>query len=80
MRWKKIKNADAYQVRIYNSEKNRYEKYKNVYGRSCTVTGLKSGTEYKFKVISLYSVRNKYSEGKSTDDIVISTADIVKTK
>ncbi len=80
LRWKKIKNADAYQVRIYNSEKNRYEKYKNVYGRSCTVTGLKSGTEYKFKVISLYSVRNKYSEGKSTDDIVISTADIVKTK
>lgn len=80
LRWKKIKSADAYQVRIYNSEKNRYEKYKNVYGRSCTVTGLKSGTEYKFKVISLYSVRNKYSEGKSTDDIVISTADIVKTK
>lgn len=80
LRWKKIKNADAYQVRIYNSEKNMYEKYKNVYGRSCTVTGLKSGTEYKFKVISLYSVRNKYSEGKSTDDIVISTADIVKTK
>lgn len=80
LRWKKIKDADAYQVRIFNSEKNKYEKYKNVYGRSCTVTGLKSGTEYKFKVVSLYSVRNKYAEGKSTDDIVISTADIVKTK
>lgn len=79
LRWKKVTDADAYQVRIFNSSTNRYEKYKNVYGRSCTVTGLESGTEYRFRVVSLYSVKNKYSEGKSTDDIVISTADIVKS-
>lgn len=80
LRWKKIRDADAYKVMIFNSETQRYEKYKNVYGRSCTVTGLASGTEYKFRVVSLYSVKNKYAEGKSTEDIVISTADIVKTK
>ena len=79
LRWKKVTDADAYQVRIFNSEKNKYEKYKNVYGRSCTVTGLESGTEYRFRVVSLYSVKNKYSEGNSTDDIVISTADIVRS-
>lgn len=79
LRWKKVTDADAYQVRIYNSSKNKYEKYKNVYGKSCTVTGLESGTEYRFKVVSLYSVKNKYSEGKSTDDIVISTAEIVRS-
>lgn len=80
LRWKKVAGADAYQVQIFNGSKNKYEKYKNVYGRSCTVTGLESGTEYKFRVVSLYSVKNKYSAGGSTDEIVISTADIVKTR
>lgn len=80
LRWKKVDNADAYQVMIFNSETNRYEKYKNAAGRSCTVSGLESGTQYKFKVISLYSEKNKYIEGKSTDEIVISTAEIVKIK
>lgn len=80
LKWKKVDNADAYQVQIFNSEKNRYEKYKNTTGRTCTVSGLSSGTQYKFKVVSLYSEKNKYIEGKSTDEIVISTAEIVKTK
>ncbi|MDE7278680.1 MAG: fibronectin type III domain-containing protein [Oscillospiraceae bacterium] len=38
LRWKKVTDADAYQVRIFNKSTNRYEKYKNVYGRSCTVS------------------------------------------
>ncbi|MDE6600361.1 MAG: fibronectin type III domain-containing protein [Oscillospiraceae bacterium] len=80
LRWKKVDGADAYQVMVFNSEKNRYEKYKNTVGRTCTVSELASGTQYKFKVISLYSEKNKYIEGKSTDEIVISTAEIVKTK
>lgn len=79
LKWKKVTDADAYRVRVYNASTNKYESYKTVYGRSCTVTGLESGTEYRFRVTSLYSVKNKYSEGKSTDDIVISTADIVKS-
>lgn len=80
LKWKKVTNADAYNVMIFNPSNNKYEKYKTVYGKSCTVTGLSSGTEYRFMVVSLYSVKNKYSSGKSTEDIVISTADIVKTK
>lgn len=79
LRWKKVAGADAYRVRVYNASTNKYESYKTVYGRSCTVSGLESGIEYRFRVVSLYSVKNKYSEGKSTDDIVISTADIVRS-
>ncbi|MDE5992509.1 MAG: fibronectin type III domain-containing protein [Oscillospiraceae bacterium] len=80
LKWKKVDNADAYRVMIYNSEKNKYETYKTAYGKSCTITGLSSGTQYKFKIVSLYTVKNKFAEGGSTEEIVISTANIVTTK
>ncbi len=79
LKWKKVENADAYGVYIYNSGTGKYEKYKNAFGKSCTVTGLKSGTEYRFKVISLYSDKSKYKAGGSTDEIVISTGEVVRS-
>lgn len=78
--WKKVDNADAYRVEMYNSQTGRFEKYKVVYGKSCTVTGLQSGTEYRFKVVSLYSVKNKYADGGTSGEVAISTADIVKSR
>ncbi len=79
LKWKKVENADAYGVYMYNSETGKYEKYKNAFGKSCTVTGLKSGTEYRFKVVSLYSAKSKYKAGGSTDEIVISTGEVVRS-
>ncbi len=63
--WDAVDGADAYRVYKYNSSSGKYEKYKNVAGNSCSVTGLKKGTKYKFKVAPLYKSgkRNSYTEG-----------------
>lgn len=80
LEWKRINGADAYRVYMFDSEKNAYVPYKIITGRSCTVTGLKGGEEYKFKVVSLYSPtgrKNKYSEGEASGEIIITTSKIV---
>lgn len=80
LEWKRVNGADAYRVYIFDSGKNEYVQYKVVTGRSCTVTGLKGGAEYKFKVVSLYSPtgrKNKYIEGEASGEIVVSTSKIV---
>lgn len=80
LEWKRVNNADAYRVYIFDGSKNEYVQYKVVTGRSCTVTGLNGGAEYKFKVVSLYSPtgrKNKYIEGEASGEIVVSTSKIV---
>lgn len=79
LEWKRVNGADAYRIYIFDGNKNEYVQYSVVTARRCTVTGLKSGSEYKFKVVSLYSPtgrKNKYIEGEATGDIVISTSKI----
>lgn len=78
--WKKVDNADKYRIEIYDSEAKKFIKYNTVNGCSCTVTGLKSGTEYTFRVVSLYKVKNKYLDGGVSGEIVISTANVVVSK
>lgn len=78
--WKRVDNADRYRVEIYDPETKKFKKYETVYGCSCTVTGLKSGTEYTFRVVSLYEIKNKYRDGGISGEIVISTSNVVVSK
>lgn len=80
LEWNRVSGANAYRVCIFDSSKNEYVQYDIVTGRSCTITGLKSGAEYRFKVVSLYSPtgrRNKYIDGEETGDIIVSTSKII---
>lgn len=78
--WKRVDNADKYRIEIYDPETNKFKKYEITYGCSCTVADLKSGTEYTFRVVSLYEVKNKYLDGGASGEIVISTANVVVSK
>lgn len=58
--WEAVKGADAYKVYMYNEKTGKYESYKNVSSAKCTVSGLKKGTKYKFKVAALVKKDGKY--------------------
>lgn len=71
--WNAISGADAYRVYIYDSSKGKYVKYKDVSGTKCTISGLASGTTYKFKVAALEEVKGKYKAGKSSKPVSVKT-------
>ncbi len=57
--WSAVKGADGYRVYKYNASTKKYVKYKDVLTASCTVTGLKASTTYKFKITPLkFTVQN----------------------
>lgn len=57
--WSAVKGAAGYRVYKYNASTKKYVKYKDVLTTSCTVTGLKASTTYKFKVTPLkFAVQN----------------------
>ena len=60
--WTAVKGADGYRVSMYNSKTKKYQKYKDVIENTCTVTGLKASTTYKFKVTSLVFTEQKTSK------------------
>lgn len=60
LNWNKVDGAKAYRVYKYDSKTGKYVKYKDVSGTKCTVTGLKSGTKYSFKVYALTSENGKF--------------------
>lgn len=78
--WKRVDNADGYRIEIYDAKAKKFKKYKTVYGRTCSVTGLKSGTEYTFRVVSVYEIKNKYYDGGVSGEIVISTSNVVVSR
>lgn len=51
--WSAVNGVDGYRVYKYNSATKKYVKYKDVLTTSCTVTGLKASTTYKFKITPL---------------------------
>lgn len=71
--WDATSGADAYRVYIYDSSTGEYEQYKDVSGTKCTVSGLKSGTTYKFKVAALKKSNGKYKAGKRSKEISVTT-------
>lgn len=48
--WNKASNAEGYRVYLYNSQKGKYIKYKDVKSTTIRLSGLTAGKIYKFKV------------------------------
>ncbi len=48
--WSDSAEATGYRVYKYNSEEKKYKKIKSVKTNTCKVSGLSSGTTYKFKI------------------------------
>ena len=73
LKWKAVSGADAYRVYKYNAKTGKYEKYKTVTATSCSITGLKKNTTYKFKVVSLDSINGKYKTGGTSKAVSVKT-------
>lgn len=73
LKWDAVEGAEAYKIYMYNAETGKYEKYKTVKSAKCTISGLKKGTKYKFKVVALDSVNGKYKAGKTSKVVSVTT-------
>lgn len=73
LQWNKVSGADGYRIYMYDSAQKKYVKYKSVSGTKCTVSNLKTGTKYNFKIIALVKRNGKYSAQKYTDTINVTT-------
>ena len=73
LKWTGIDGADAYRVYKYNAKTEKFEKYKNVSGNVCNITGLKKSTMYYFKVAALVKDGSSYVEGTKTGKIKVKT-------
>ncbi len=71
--WGSVSGADAYRVYKYNASSKKYESYKTVKGTSCTVTGLKPGKSYSFKVAALKKSNGKYVAGTKSETVKVKT-------
>ena len=71
--WDKVNGADGYRVYLYNEKTGKYEKYKNVKNAKCTISGLKKGTKYKFKVAALVKKDGKYVVQTSSKAVSVTT-------
>ncbi len=72
--WNKVSGASAYRVCKYDASTGKYVKYKDVTGTSCTISGLKASTTYKFKVITLKKSGKTYKKQKASVAISVKTA------
>lgn len=68
--WGEVSGADAYSVYIYDANTKKYKKYKSVKNEKCTISGLKAGTTYKFKVVSLKKVDGKYKKASDYSKVI----------
>ena len=60
--WNDVKNAKKYELYIKGGKYSSYTKYKTVTNSTCSVTGLKRCTNYKFKVRAVNgSVKSEFS-------------------
>lgn len=80
LKWKKVKNADGYQVYVYNSAKKKYEKHGNFSKNTATVKNLKAGTNYYFKVRAYFKLDSKYYYGAFSDTLKVKTSAAVQAK
>ncbi len=67
--WEKTGGTSIYYIYQYNSKKKKYVKVKETTGTSYSLSGLKSGTTYKFKVKSIKKVGGK-SVSTNTSSVI----------
>lgn len=67
LKWSKAKGASKYQVYLYDSAARKYVRKATVSGTSATISGLKSGVTYKFKVRAYKAVGNTKYYGDFSD-------------
>lgn len=67
LKWSKAKGASKYQVYQYDSAAKKYVRKATVSGTSATISGLKSGVTYKFKVRAYKAVGNTKYYGDFSD-------------
>lgn len=86
LNWSKAKNASGYRIYKYNSSTKKWDTYKTLSGSSNTeyrVTGLKSGTTYKFKVKAYLKSEGATVWGDASEAYITATkpenVNIVKT-
>ncbi len=71
--WGKVSGANGYEIYQYNSSKKTWKKIKSTTSTAYTVSKLKSGATYKFKVIAYKNVNNKKIYGAFSSVITTAT-------
>lgn len=71
--WDKSKNAIGYVLYQYNSKTKKYDRVTSSKKTSMTVSGLKNGTTYKFKIRSYRSVNGAICYSKKYSSVVSGT-------
>lgn len=78
LKWTKAKNTSGYKVYKYISSSKKYVALKSTKSDSATVTGLKSGTTYKFAVRAYKKTGDKINYGKYSDKLKLKTLTLKK--
>lgn len=79
LKWNKVNRATKYQVYIYDSAKGKYVLKGSVSALTAKVSGLKSGTTYKFKVRAYYKANGKTYYGDASDALSVKTSGAAAT-
>ena len=73
LKWDEVKGADGYRVYMYNSKTGKYEKYQDVIGEECLISGLTKGTKYSFKAAALVKTNGKYTVQTASKAVSVTT-------
>jgi len=74
LKWNKVTRATKYQVYMYNSSTGKYVHKTTVTGTSAKISGLSSGTNYKFKVRAVKTVSKTNYYGDFSDSYKVNTS------
>lgn len=77
--WDKVSGADAYRIYSPDTDLVTYRKYKDVTDTSITISGLKPGSIYYFKICTLADAGDFYAEQKMTSEFSINTTGSAST-
>lgn len=79
LKWSKAKGASKYQVYLYDTAAKKYVRKTTVSGTSTTISNLKAGTTYKFKVRAYKAVGDTKYYGEFSDVRKVKTAGTAAT-
>ena len=80
LKWSAVRNAQGYQVYLYDSAKGKYVKKATVSKTTATVKSLKAGTSYSFKVRAYFKYDSKTYYGEFSDVLKVKTSAAVQAK